>query len=119
MRGHRDRIRAHPQAGFAYRVLVALVGAGVVCAGLVMIPLPGPGWLVVFLGLGVLASEFAWAGRLLAYAREHVGRWTAWAGRQPLRVRLAVGLTSLLLAGATLWAILRWRGVPEWVPGIG
>ena len=33
--------------------------------GLVMIFTPGPGWLFIVLGLGILAAEFVWAHRLL------------------------------------------------------
>ena len=30
-----------------------------------MIVTPGPGWLVIFFGLGLLAAEFMWARRLM------------------------------------------------------
>lgn len=33
--------------------------------GVVMLVTPGPGWLVIFLGLGFLAAEFVWARRLM------------------------------------------------------
>jgi uncharacterized protein (TIGR02611 family) len=33
--------------------------------GLVMIFTPGPGWVVILLGLGLLAAEFVWARRLM------------------------------------------------------
>lgn len=33
--------------------------------GIVMLVTPGPGWLVIFLGLGLLAAEFVWARRLM------------------------------------------------------
>jgi uncharacterized protein (TIGR02611 family) len=33
--------------------------------GIVMLVTPGPGWLVIFLGLGLLAAEFVWAKRLM------------------------------------------------------
>jgi uncharacterized protein (TIGR02611 family) len=33
--------------------------------GIVMVVTPGPGWLVIFLGLGLLAAEFVWARRLM------------------------------------------------------
>ena len=32
--------------------------------GLVLVPLPGPGWVVVALGVALLGTEFAWAARL-------------------------------------------------------
>jgi uncharacterized protein (TIGR02611 family) len=49
----------------ARRAIVAVVGFTVVALGAVMIVTPGPGWLVIFLGLSVLAVEFVWARRLL------------------------------------------------------
>ncbi len=33
--------------------------------GIVMLVTPGPGWLVIFFGLGLLAAEFVWARRLM------------------------------------------------------
>jgi tellurite resistance protein TerC len=33
--------------------------------GVVMLVTPGPGWVVIFLGLGLLAAEFVWARRLM------------------------------------------------------
>ena len=57
------RLRA-PAGGpgrLAYRIAVGIVGALVFVLGLVLVPLPGPGWLIAFLGLSILASEFAWA----------------------------------------------------------
>ena len=56
--------------GAAKKTLVALIGATALMLGLVMIFLPGPGALVVLLGLGILGMEFAWARRLLHSVRE-------------------------------------------------
>ena len=33
--------------------------------GAIMLVTPGPGWLVIFLGLTLLAAEFVWARRLM------------------------------------------------------
>lgn len=46
-------------------VVVAGFGGVLVLAGLVMLVLPGPGFLVILAGLAVLASEFVWARRIL------------------------------------------------------
>src|ERR1700720_3890117 len=40
---------------------VTIVGPGLVLLGVVMLVAPGPVWLTVLLGLGVLAAEFLWA----------------------------------------------------------
>ena len=51
------------------RAGVTVVGFALILAGIVLIPLPGPGWLIVFAGLAVLATEYVWAERALAAAR--------------------------------------------------
>lgn len=49
----------------AKRWLKILFGFTLLVLGAVMVFTPGPGWLVILLGLGVLAAEFVWARRLL------------------------------------------------------
>jgi uncharacterized protein (TIGR02611 family) len=49
----------------ARRVVAAVVGFTLLLAGIVMLVTPGPGWLVILLGLSALAAEFVWARRLL------------------------------------------------------
>lgn len=44
---------------------MVIVAFTVTLLGLVMLVTPGPGWLVIVLGLGVLGVEFVWARRLL------------------------------------------------------
>ena len=57
----------------ARRGLVLLLGASVLVVGIAMIVLPGPAFLVVPLGLSILAVEFAWARRWLKRFRDSVG----------------------------------------------
>ena len=52
------------------RFLKVLFGFTLLLVGIVMIVTPGPGWLVMVLGLGVLAAEFVWARRLLGRLKE-------------------------------------------------
>ncbi len=56
------------------RIAVTIAGFVVVVAGAILIPLPGPGWLIVFGGLAILATEYVWARRLLNYAKAKVGQ---------------------------------------------
>jgi uncharacterized protein (TIGR02611 family) len=110
--GFRDRLRANPALNAAYRTGVAVVGAAVVVLGLFLVPFPGPGWLVVFIGLGILATEFAWAERLLRFARSKLRAWTHWLATRSLAVRGLLGLATLIgVAGAVL-GYVAWRGVP-------
>jgi len=56
------------------RGAVGVVGAAVLLVGGIMLVAPGPALVVIPIGLGILALEFAWAGRLLQ-------RFRAWAGQ--------------------------------------
>ena len=47
------------------KTIVAVIGSTVVLFGLALVVLPGPAALVVPLGLAILATEFAWARRLI------------------------------------------------------
>ncbi|MGQ9655467.1 MAG: PGPGW domain-containing protein, partial [Thermodesulfobacteriota bacterium] len=50
------------------RVFVAIVGFTVLLIGVAMVVTPGPATLVIPLGLGILATEFLWARRLMERA---------------------------------------------------
>jgi uncharacterized protein (TIGR02611 family) len=106
----------HRTLDVTYRVAVAVIGAAVVVGGIILIPLPGPGWLIVFGGLAILATEFEWAGRLLDFARRKVLGWTHWVGRQSLVVRGLIGLAGLLVVGGVLWTYVALQGVPALLP---
>jgi uncharacterized protein (TIGR02611 family) len=56
------------------RIGITIAGFLVVLVGIVLIPLPGPGWLIVFAGLAILAREYVWAERLLNHAKRRVGQ---------------------------------------------
>ncbi|WP_281283717.1 TIGR02611 family protein [Pseudonocardia hydrocarbonoxydans] len=103
-----------------YRIGVGVLGAVVLALGIIAIPYPGPGWLIVFAGLAILASEFAWAKRVLRFARSKYDAWTDWLGRQSLLVRLGVlaltglvVLATLYLLGA-LYLVAGWVGLGGW-----
>lgn len=55
---------------FLRRLIVGVVGATILLVGLAMTVLPGPAFIVVPLGLAVLATEFAWARRCVHKARQ-------------------------------------------------
>jgi uncharacterized protein (TIGR02611 family) len=113
----RRRISARRSLDAPYRLLVALIGGVIIAFGIVTIPLPGPGWLTVIAGLFVLATEYAWAERLLEYTRRRVNEWTDWLGRQSLVVRLGVAVATAAFVYGVLLVTLHVTGVPHWVPG--
>ncbi|WP_203758538.1 PGPGW domain-containing protein [Cellulomonas chitinilytica] len=67
-----------PGGRAAFKVVVAVVGSATVLVGIALLVLPGPGWLVIFLGLGILSTEFAAARRLTDRLRAIVLRGWAW-----------------------------------------
>lgn len=87
---------------------VFLVGAAVVAGGVVLLPLPGPGWLVIFGGMAIWATEFVWAQRVLRWTRRKVAAAAKSALDPRVRRRnlllTAAGVTALAgLAGCYLW----------------
>ena len=58
----------------AKRFLRVLMGFTLLAIGVVLLVGPGPGWLVILLGLGLLAAEFVWARRLLDSMKEKAVR---------------------------------------------
>lgn len=53
----------------ARRLIVAVFGTTILLIGVALIVLPGPAFIVIPLGLAILASEFAWARRLIRRGR--------------------------------------------------
>ena len=82
-----------------WQAVVLLLGCGLVIAGIAMLVLPGPGWATIILGLIVLASEYAWARRLL----DPVRRWAKKAADAALDPRTR---TRNLIIGAIIVAVL-------------
>ncbi|MCB5908558.1 TIGR02611 family protein [Streptomyces pinistramenti] len=56
----------------SWQVGVFVVGLAVVAVGVVMLPLPGPGWLVIFAGMAIWATEFVWAQLVLRWTKRKV-----------------------------------------------
>lgn len=51
------------------RIAVTVAGFAVLLAGIALLVLPGPGWLLIFIGLTILATQYMWAERLLTAAK--------------------------------------------------
>jgi uncharacterized protein (TIGR02611 family) len=58
----------------ATRLAVVIVGFTVTLLGVVMLVTPGPGWLAILLGLGILGVECVWARRLLRRLKERAAK---------------------------------------------
>ncbi|AQA23598.1 transmembrane family protein [Rhodococcus sp. MTM3W5.2] len=114
MRLRRD-IAGNTALNLAYRICVGVVGTVVLVVGIITIPYPGPGWLIVFAGLGILASEFAWAHRVLRFARERYDRFMAWFVRQSVAVKALSALLTCVIVIGTLWVLGTLGLIAGWV----
>ena len=79
----RRRAYASPVGRILWRIAITIIGVVVILAGIILLPLPGPGWVVIFAGLGLLATEYDWARRLLRAARAKAAALAAKARRTP------------------------------------
>lgn len=101
----RDGLRGKRTVNLTYRIVVGVIGLAVLAVGIAAIPYPGPGWAIVFLGLGILATEFEWAHRLLHYARRRYDAVMAWFKRQGWPIQLLAALFTAAFVVATLWLL--------------
>jgi uncharacterized protein (TIGR02611 family) len=102
----REKRARHLGRSRLYRIPFALAGFTVVLLGIAMLVLPGPGLLVMAVGLGMLALEFAWAERILERTLERMTGTSTRVrrlGRLEQAVSVAAGLAAL---GAVIAAAL-------------
>ena len=97
------------------KIVVGIVGGAVLIIGVLAIPYPGPGWLIVFAGLGILASEFEWAQRLLEYARGKYDKWQEWLKRQPVHVKIFFWSLTFAIVITTIWLLNGYGLINQWL----
>ncbi|MFJ9454709.1 TIGR02611 family protein [Kitasatospora sp. NPDC101447] len=100
----------------AWQVAIFLAGLAVVGLGVVLLPLPGPGWVVIFLGMGIWATEFVWARLVLRWTRRKVAE-AAHRAMDPRVRRRNLTITAVVLAavvGAGGWYLARYGLVVPW-----
>ncbi|MEM1331875.1 MAG: PGPGW domain-containing protein [Actinomycetota bacterium] len=90
----------------AKKAVVFVVGLAILLAGVAMLALPGPGVLVIIVGLLVLSTEFAWAERLLDRTVERAAG-VATNVIDDKRGRIALGLSGVaMVVGGIVGGIL-------------
>jgi uncharacterized protein (TIGR02611 family) len=52
-----------------WKIFIGVLGGGITVLGGIALIGPGPGVLVVLAGLGILATEFAWAGEAMMHTK--------------------------------------------------
>jgi uncharacterized protein (TIGR02611 family) len=100
----------------ARRMAVLVVGVVVLAAGLAMLVLPGPGVIVLILGLAILATEFAWAERALDRTSDTAAKaMTSLSGSRTGKIGLALGGLGMIAVSVVVLVI-----VPRfWMASIG
>ncbi len=110
-RGHdmiirlRERQTRHRDRGIVFRVAFAVAGFLVILGGILLLVLPGPGLLVIAIGLGMLALEWDPAERLLERILHRLD--DARDASLPVQIALVVG-GVLVAAGAFALTVLLW-----------
>lgn len=127
-RVHR-RLHANPLLSLTTKIVVAVVGTLVVAVGVVMIVTPGPAFVLIPLGLAILATEFKFARRWLHWARVKAEEAKAKSDALDPAVRrrrlLLAGLAVLAVVGviAGYVAFYDWPGYAvdgwNWVQSMG
>ncbi|WP_189109256.1 TIGR02611 family protein [Streptomyces camponoticapitis] len=110
-------IKSSKTLHMSWQVGVFVVGLAVVGVGVVLLPLPGPGWLIIFGGMAIWATEFVWAQLVLRWTRRKVTEAAQKALDPKVRRRnvilTSVGLAIMaVLAGIYLWKfgfVMPWK----------
>ena len=82
-----------------WRIFIGLLGGSVTVIGAIALVGPGPGILIVLAGLGILATEFAWASRAVVRTKNLAQKASDRAG-------LPLWVKYLLFAATSLFSIL-------------
>ncbi|GAO09954.1 TIGR02611 family protein [Streptomyces lydicamycinicus] len=93
----------------SWQVGVFVVGLAVVVAGVIMLPLPGPGWLVIFGGMAIWATEFVWAQLVLRWTKRKVTEAAQRALDPKVRRRNIILTTIGLVIIAAALAVYVWK----------
>ncbi|WP_046726631.1 TIGR02611 family protein [Streptomyces humi] len=90
-------VKARRMLHLSWQVGVFAVGLAVVGVGIVLLPLPGPGWVVIFAGMAIWATEFVWAQLVLRWTKRKVTE-AAQKALDPRVRRRNLTLTAIALA---------------------
>ncbi len=99
--GVREDTEEAARASIHVRLARMTLGTLVLIAGILLIPLPGPGWLTVAAGLAILAKDVAWAERALDRVRRRLPSDAD--GSVSTRVLVASVCFALVTVGASIW----------------
>jgi uncharacterized protein (TIGR02611 family) len=102
-------IQARRTLHLSWQVGVFVVGLAVVIAGIIMLPLPGPGWVVIFAGMAIWATEFVWAQLVMRWTKRKLTEAAQKALDPKVRRRNIILTTVGLVIVAVLLGIYVWK----------
>ncbi len=100
--GEREESAEAARSHIFVRLARMTFGFIVLIIGIIAIPLPGPGWLIVAAGLAILAKDVAWAERLLRYIRKRVPGVPE-DGKIPPSTMVTMAVITLAAVAVSLW----------------
>lgn len=106
----RNSVRSNRALDATWRGIILIFGLTVVGLGIFFLLFPGPGWAVIFFGLIVLATEYAWAQRMLNPVRQFSSQIARLLVSQEFRANrskvILVVTFSMVVIAYAYWA--RW-----------
>lgn len=124
----RRRRHSNPAVALTRKVVVTTVGTAVMLAGIIMLVTPGPAFVLIPVGLAILATEWDWADRWLQKAKDQARKAKAKSDALAPKVRrrrlLLFAAAFVLVVGAVTAYVVTsgWPAVAidgwDWVQGI-
>ncbi|OAB86964.1 hypothetical protein AWH69_11265 [Janibacter melonis] len=114
----RRAVRLNPVLGPVYRIGVFVAGLALIIVGIPMVPLVGPGWVVIFVGLFLWSTEYMWARRVTQFVKAEVKSFEQWARHLPLAAKIPLVMVSVAIGWLCFYLALLVTGLPGWTPDV-
>jgi uncharacterized protein (TIGR02611 family) len=99
------RRRQGEQGHIVWRIFLITLGAVIALGSLVLVPLPGPGWITVFVGLMILGGELLPAARFLDWLEIQLRKlW--WLVQKVWRASFLGKVAVVMVVGSCVAAII-------------
>jgi uncharacterized protein (TIGR02611 family) len=99
--GVREDTEEEARASIHVRLARMSLGSLLLIAGVLMLALPGPGWITIFAGLAILSKDVAWAERAMERVRRHLPEGEE--GKVDKRVVAISLLVAVAAVGCSIW----------------
>ncbi len=103
-----ERRERYQERGKLYRIGWVITGVLVTLAGCAMLITPGPAFVVIPIGLAMLAMEFAWAEAALEKALKQAAKAQEKAKQADTKQKVFTAVACVLVAAAVVGGIFYW-----------